>query len=90
MNNEIHQKVVEELVKYLPEGWEKVDMYAEVSEEESCVFFFVYVNNRYFYVYDLPKIFGISEELTDYISVNFHSILLPDQQEKKWFSMSFY
>ena len=32
MNNEIYQKVVEELVKYLPEGWEKVAMEAEVVE----------------------------------------------------------
>ena len=87
MENEIYQKVVEELVKYLPAGWEKVDMYAEVTEEHCSVSFFTMIDGEYIYYHDLPKKYDVDIK---YLSMKFFPILLPDQQEKKWFSMSFY
>ena len=87
VENEIYQSVVEELVKYLPAGWEKVDMYAEVTEEHSCVFFFTMINGEYIYSEDFSEKYDI--DASD-IGFELYPILLPDQQEKKWFSMSFY
>ena len=87
MENEIYQKVVEELVKHLPAGWEKVDMYAEVTEEHCSVSFFTMIDGEYIYYHDLPKKYDVDIK---YLSMKFFPILLPDQQEKKWFSMSFY
>ena len=87
MENEIYQSVVEELVKYLPAGWEKVDMYAEVTEEHCSVSFFTMIDGEYIYYHDLPKKYDVDIK---YLSMKFFPILLPDQQEKKWFSMSFY
>ena len=87
MENEIYQKVVEKLLKYLPDGWEKVDLYAEVTEEHSCVLFFTMINGEYIYIYDLPSKYDV--DASD-IGFELYPILLPDQQEKKWFSMSFY
>ena len=87
MENEIYQKAAEALVKYLPAGWEKVDLYAELTEKHICVLFFAYINGEYVYILDFPKKYNIDARP---ISFDLHPILLPDQQEKKWFSMSFY
>ncbi len=87
MGNEIYQKVVEELVKYLPVGWEKVAMNVEVSEHHCSAVFFVMINGEYIYSLDLQKKYGI-----DVICLceDLLPILLPDQQEKNWFAMFFY
>ena len=90
MENEIYQKAAEALVKYLPDGWEKVALRAEISEELSSVCFFVYLNNEYVYNLDLPEKYGISEEFLDGINDDFYEIFLPDQQEKNWYAMKFY
>ena len=90
MENEIYQSVVEELVKYLPTGWEKVDLYAEATEEHCCAFFYTMINGEYIYIYDLPNKYDMNIEYLEDLSMNLLPILLPDQQEKKWFSMSFY
>lgn len=87
MENEIYQKVVEELVKYLPEGWEKVDMNVIVSEHHCSAMFFVMVNGEYIYDCDLEEKYGIN---TDDLSMNLLYILRPDQQEKNYFAMNFY
>ena len=74
-------------MKYLPEGWEKVDMYSEVSEYHCNAKFFVMINGEYIYSLDLQKKYGI-----DVICLckDLLPILLPDQQEKNWFAMFFY
>ena len=87
MESEIYQKVVEELVKHLPAGWEKVDMYAEVTEQHCCVFYFAMINGEYVYYYYLPQKYDVEVK---HLGEKFLPILLPDQQEKNWFSMSFY
>jgi len=87
MENEIYQSVVEELVKYLPADWEKVDMNVEVAERYCSAIFFVMVNGEYIYSMDLEKKYGI---VTRYLSKNLLPILLPDQQEKNWYAMNFY
>ena len=87
MENEIYQSVVEELVKYLPEGWEKVDMNVEVSERMCSAMFFVMINGEYIYSMDLEEKYGID---TSELSMNLLYILRPDQQEKNYFAMNFY
>jgi len=87
MENEIYQSVVEELVKYLPAGWEKVDMNVEVSERMCSAMFFVMINGEYIYSMDLEEKYGID---TSELSMNLLYILRPDQQEKNYFAMNFY
>ena len=87
MENEIYQKVVEELVKYLPEGWEKVDMNVEVSERMCSAMFFVMINGEYIYSMDLREKYGI---VTRELHKNLLYILRPDQQEKNYYAMNFY
>ena len=87
MENEIFQSVVEELVKYLPEGWEKVAMNVEVSEHHCSAAFFVMVNGEYIYSMDLREKYGI---VTRELSMNLLYILRPDQQEKNYYAMNFY
>jgi len=87
MENEIYQSVVEELVKYLPEGWEKVDMNVIVSEHHCSAMFFVMVNGEYIYSMDLREKYGID---TIDLSRDLLYILRPDQQEKNYFAMNFY
>ena len=87
MENEIYQSVVEELVKYLPDDWEKVAMNVEVSEHHCSAVFFVMINGEYIYSLDLQKKYGI-----DVICLckDLLPILLPDQQEKNYYAMNFY
>ena len=87
MENEIYQSVVEELVKYLPEGWEKVAMNVKVSEHHCSAAFFVMVNGEYIYSMDLREKYGID---TSELSMNLLYILRPDQQEKNYYAMNFY
>ncbi len=87
MENEIYQSVVEALVKYLPTGWEKVDMNVEVSEHHCSAAFFVMVNGEYIYSMDLREKYGI---VTSELSRDLLYILRPDQQEKNYFAMNFY
>ena len=87
MENEIYQSVVEELVKYLPADWEKVDMNVEVSERMCSAMFFVLINGEYIYYMDLREKYGI---VTRELHKNLLYILRPDQQEKNYFAMNFY
>ena len=87
MENKIYQSVVEALVKYLPKGWEKVDMYAEVSECHCNAKFFAMINGEYIYSMDLKEKYGIEVK---YLCKDLLQILRPDQQEKNWFAMFFY
>ena len=87
MENEIYQSVVEELLKYLPAGWEKVDMNVEVSEHMCSAMFFVLINGEYIYYMDLREKYGI---VTRELHKNLLNILRPDQQEKNYFAMNFY
>ena len=87
MENEIYKKVVEVLVKYLPAGWEKVDMNVEVSEDMCSAMFFTLVNGEYIYDMDLEEKYSID---TGELSWELLQILETDQQEKNYFAMNFY
>lgn len=87
MENEIYQSVVEELVKYLPAGWEKVDMNVEVSEDMCSAMFFTLVDGEYIYYTDLEEKYGI--DISE-LSWELLQILETDQQEKNYFAMNFY
>ena len=65
----IYQQIGETIVEMIPEEWEKVYLYAEVSEGFSYVYFYYYPVNHSSPVYflDIPEKFHISDTEFDEI-----------------------
>ena len=62
--NELYGKIAENLNKTIPENWDKVIMYGEVSEGASEVFFNYYPvgSKESVYSHNIPDLFNVSED----------------------------
>lgn len=78
---EIYQQIAKTIVDMIPEIWEKVYLYGEVTEGVSQLYFFYYPTNNSSPVYflNIPELFGISESVFDELKDQ-----LFDYLEKLW------
>lgn len=89
MEKEMYKSITENLVKCLPDGWEKVCTYIQVSKNSYEVFFHVKIGGKYIQCFNLEKDFGIKRNT---LRESFKSIAQSskdDQAEKKWYVMTF-
>jgi len=65
--NEIYSKIANTLNDVIPEDWDKVLMYGEISEGAEEVFFYYYPagQDKPVYSHNIPEIFDISEDEYD-------------------------
>lgn len=89
MEKEMLQSITENLIKVLPENWEKVASYIQVTESSYDIFFHVKLNGVYIQCFNLEKDYGITrKELRDSFKKIAESVK-NDQNEKKWYVMTF-
>lgn len=79
MTNEMYQKIADVVVPLLPDGWDKVSLYAQLAEGTYEFMFYVAQNGKFTYCFDL----GRDEEILDAFD-SLYNTILPDWQEKKW------
>ena len=79
MTNKMYQEIADGIVPVLPNGWDKVCLYAQFAEGTYEFLFYVMQNGQYTYCFDL----GRDEEVLDAFD-RLYDVMLPDWQEKKW------
>ena len=79
MADTIYSQITDKLVTVLPTNWEKVHLYAQITDDAYEFFFYVFVNGKYTQCFDL----GNDDEILDAFD-ELNDIMLPDWQEKKW------
>lgn len=86
INNELYQKIFDEIDKYLPSEWNKLVAYFEYGEESYSFEFYVKVKETFIKCYDLPD---VSEED---LFVSFKAIdklIVPQRTgNQKWTNMT--
>lgn len=89
MNDVIYNEITEKLVQVLPEGWEKVCLYCQLTDSTYEFFFHVKVGGKYIQCYDLEKSYKITRaELRDCFK-QLYSILKPDYINNHFYVMTF-
>ena len=54
--------IKKKIIDILPNGWEKVDVFVNVTETNYEFSFYVYITDKKYQCYELEKAFGIQEE----------------------------
>ncbi len=83
--NQIYIKIAKSLNEAIPEEWDKVYMYGEISEDAQKTFFNYYPagSNESVYSLDIPDLFDISEDENDDLRYQLLNILEELWQEFK-------
>ena len=84
---EMAQQIVNELVKVLPQKWEKVRLYSQITKSSYEYFFYVYVNGKYIQCYsdEMKSKYKINDYDLQKVFDKLYEIMLPDQLDKKWY-----
>lgn len=93
----IYQKVAIQLNNIIPESWEKVMVYSEVSEYSDSTVFFYYPKNKNEAIYslDIEDMEGIDEDEIDHQLNNLDSIFrelweeFKESKQKPWTNLTF-
>lgn len=82
---ELYEKIANKANEMIPEEWEKLSMYAEVSEGASEVYFYYYPKrkNTPIYSLDIVDIFEISEDEFDEMSMELNDYFEELREEFK-------
>ena len=89
MHNDMYPIIAQELVKVLPDNWEKVCLYVQPTDDTYEVFFHVLVDGHFIQCFELEKQFSITrQELRQCFSI-LNTIIKPDYQEKHWYVLTY-
>lgn len=89
MYNDIYLAVAEELVTVLPEKWEKVMLYSQITDDSYEFFFYVQVGEQFIQCYELEQEFGIPRKEIRKCFSKLNDILKSDYKEKKWYVLTY-
>src|SRR5574344_140035 len=89
MDNTLYQKIGSELVNVLPDNWEKVCLYAQVTEKSYEFFFHVKVDGEYIQCFNLEKTYNITRKELREVFKKLYDTLLGDQKEKNWYVLTY-
>lgn len=89
MTNDLYKEIAENLVKVLPNGWEDVKLYAQLTKSSYEFFFHVKVNGEYIQCFNLEEKYGISKKMLRDVFKSLYALLKPDFEEKNWFVMTY-
>ncbi|MCI6954319.1 MAG: antitoxin YezG family protein [Spirochaetia bacterium] len=85
----IYEEIAKNLVTVLPENWEKVCLYCQLTKNSYEFFFYVKVDGNYIQNFDLEKSYKITrKEIRDCFK-NLNTILRPDYEAKSYYVMTF-
>lgn len=85
----IYKEIAKNLVTVLPENWEKVCLYCQLTKDSYEFFFHVKVDGNYIQNFDLEKSYKITrKEIRDCFK-NLYTILRPDYETKNYYVMTF-
>ena len=85
INNEIYQKIFDEISKYLPSEWSKIVAYFEYGEASYTFEFYVKVGEQFIKCYDLPQ--AVDDDLfASFKTID--KIIAPERGDNDWTSMT--
>ena len=87
LNNEIYQKIYDELSDYLISGWNRVVIYLEFGTDSYSFSFYEKCDNRYIKCYDIPF---IKDKDLDTVFKKIYTIVSSerDSLKDKWSNMT--
>ena len=89
MNKEVLTNVANCIVDILPEKWEDILLRSNISSGYYNMYFYVKVNNKYLYCFDLPKKYNVSISEINKAFAQINDYCKESQKEKKWTSFTF-
>lgn len=78
------EKSIDSLYALLPNGWEKVILYAEIDELHYNIFFYVKHGGTYCQCYNLEKLSGTTEEEIDEFAENWYETASRSKKKEEW------
>lgn len=85
----IYKEIAKNLVTVLPENWEKVCLYCQLTKDSYEFFFHVKVDGNYIQNFDLEKSYKITrKEIRDCFK-NLNTVLRSDYESKNYYVMTF-
>lgn len=85
----IYKEIAKNLVTVLPENWEKVCLYCQLTKDSYEFFFYVKVDGNYIQNFDLEKTYKITrKEIRDCFK-NLNTVLRSDYESKNYYVMTF-
>lgn len=89
MNKDMYKEIAEQLLPVLPNEWEDVKLYSQITNSSYEFFFHVKVNGTYIQCFNLDKKYSISKNSLREVFKKLYGIIKPDYDEKKWFAMTY-
>lgn len=89
MDNTIYNEITKNLVTVLPENWDKVCLYCQITNDSYEFFFHVKVEGNYIQSFDLEKSYKISRKELRECFKKLNDVVKPEYEEKKFYVMTF-
>lgn len=84
MVEEYLNQAFSELSGILPNGWEKVVLYADVEPKHYNIFFYILINKEYVQCYNLDKVCKVSEDEIDDVIETWAKTATDNKKSEEW------